>query len=278
MQKYILKQQFEGFSVSNSEGLHKGYDRFQSLLSQLEIHGAGVSTEDVNQKFLSSLPSAWSQVSLIMRTKPGVDNLSFDDMYNNLSSIEKKIKISLIVYSKLNKIKEYFGKRFVTQKELSAEQAFWLKHSSFSETPVISHTPVRIEAYSELPKVVKKRTTSDAITAGAWGFEHTKACFVTEILPVLKVLKDTFNAFDKTLLDEITELSIDNDQLLKQIRSQEIMHVAVNSVDILDVKKSSVNDCNKCLELETELLKKKDWIDKDVYDKLLKSYSTLQKH
>ncbi|GJU68867.1 ribonuclease H-like domain-containing protein [Tanacetum coccineum] len=26
MQKYILKQQFEGFSVSNSEGLHKGYD------------------------------------------------------------------------------------------------------------------------------------------------------------------------------------------------------------------------------------------------------------
>ncbi|GJZ84600.1 hypothetical protein Tco_0649939 [Tanacetum coccineum] len=48
MQKYILKQQFEGFSVSNSEGLHKGYDRFQSLLSQLEIHGAGVSTEDAN--------------------------------------------------------------------------------------------------------------------------------------------------------------------------------------------------------------------------------------
>ncbi|GJT21907.1 ribonuclease H-like domain-containing protein [Tanacetum coccineum] len=28
MQKYILKQQFEGFSVSNSEGLHKGYDSF----------------------------------------------------------------------------------------------------------------------------------------------------------------------------------------------------------------------------------------------------------
>ncbi|GJR26963.1 hypothetical protein Tco_1103195 [Tanacetum coccineum] len=48
MHKYILKQQFESFSVSNSEGLHKGYDRFQSLLSQLEIHGAGVSTEDAN--------------------------------------------------------------------------------------------------------------------------------------------------------------------------------------------------------------------------------------
>ncbi|GJT35988.1 ribonuclease H-like domain-containing protein [Tanacetum coccineum] len=92
MQKYILKQQFEGFSVSNSEGLHKGYDRFQSLLSHLEIHGAGVSTEDANQKFLRSLPSAWSQVSLIMRTKPGMDSLSFDDLYNNLRVFESDIK------------------------------------------------------------------------------------------------------------------------------------------------------------------------------------------
>ncbi|GJS20447.1 hypothetical protein Tco_0449079 [Tanacetum coccineum] len=92
MQKYILKQQFEGFSVLNSEGLHKGYDRFQSLLSQLEIHGPGVSTKDANQKFLRSLPSAWSQVSLIMRTKPGVDSLSFDDLYNNLRVFENNVK------------------------------------------------------------------------------------------------------------------------------------------------------------------------------------------
>ncbi|GJW27387.1 hypothetical protein Tco_0044262 [Tanacetum coccineum] len=109
-------------------------------------------------------------------------------------------------------------------------------------------------------------------------------------------LKDTFNAFDKTLLDEITkvqnvfnqmeaavgqcsidksaleiqikQLSIDNDQLLNQIMSQEFMHIAVNSVDILNVNKSCVDECNKCLELESELLKKKDFIEKDVYDKL----------
>ncbi|GJT60362.1 ribonuclease H-like domain-containing protein [Tanacetum coccineum] len=92
MQKYILKQPFEGFSVSNSEGQHKGYDRFQSLLSQLKIYGAGISTEDANQKFLRSLPSAWSQVSLIMRTKPGVDSLSFDDLYNNLRVFESDVK------------------------------------------------------------------------------------------------------------------------------------------------------------------------------------------
>ncbi|GJS22632.1 hypothetical protein Tco_0451264 [Tanacetum coccineum] len=60
--KYILKQQFEGFFVSNSEGLHKGYKRFLSLLSQLDIHGAGV------------------------------DSLSIDDLYNNLRVFEYDIK------------------------------------------------------------------------------------------------------------------------------------------------------------------------------------------
>nr|GEW56457.1 hypothetical protein [Tanacetum cinerariifolium] len=36
--------------VAREKGLHKGYDRFQTLLSQLEIHGAGVSHEDTNHK------------------------------------------------------------------------------------------------------------------------------------------------------------------------------------------------------------------------------------
>ncbi|GKD28738.1 hypothetical protein Tco_1239516, partial [Tanacetum coccineum] len=56
------------------------------------IHGAGVSTEDANQKFLRSLPVVWSQISLITRTKPGVDSLSFDDLYNNLRVFKPDVK------------------------------------------------------------------------------------------------------------------------------------------------------------------------------------------
>ncbi|GJZ85658.1 putative ribonuclease H-like domain-containing protein [Tanacetum coccineum] len=93
-----------GFTVSNSDGIHKGYERFQSLLSQLEIHGAGVSTEDANQKFLRSLPSAWLQVSLIMRNKPGMDSLSFDDLYNNLRVFENDVKGSNASSSNLQNI------------------------------------------------------------------------------------------------------------------------------------------------------------------------------
>ncbi|GJT34214.1 hypothetical protein Tco_0924633 [Tanacetum coccineum] len=63
MQKAVFKQQFEAFKISNSEGLEKGYDRFQQLLSQLEAHGAEVSTEDANHKFLRSLPPRMSNLA-----------------------------------------------------------------------------------------------------------------------------------------------------------------------------------------------------------------------
>ncbi|GKE26486.1 retrovirus-related pol polyprotein from transposon TNT 1-94 [Tanacetum coccineum] len=49
--------------------------------------------------------------------------------------------------------------------------------------------------------------------------------------------------------------------------SQEIMHIVANSVDSFDVKKSCVNDCSKCLELETKLLKMKDFIEKEAFVK-----------
>nr|GEW35844.1 ribonuclease H-like domain-containing protein [Tanacetum cinerariifolium] len=75
---------------SNDES--KKMQKFQTLLSQLEIHGAGVSHEDVNQKFLTSLPSSWSRVTLIMRTKLGLDTLNFNDLYNNLRVFERDVK------------------------------------------------------------------------------------------------------------------------------------------------------------------------------------------
>ncbi|GJR95999.1 hypothetical protein Tco_0268173 [Tanacetum coccineum] len=88
MQKAVFKQQFEAFTISSSEGLEKGYDRFQQLLSQLEAHGAEVSTEDANHKFLRSLPPGpiWH---MTMRTNPEIDNLFLIDLYNNLRVLEQ---------------------------------------------------------------------------------------------------------------------------------------------------------------------------------------------
>ncbi|GJV32966.1 ribonuclease H-like domain-containing protein [Tanacetum coccineum] len=92
MQKTILKQQYENFTASRSEGLDKIYDRFQKLISQLEIHGEVISQEDANLKLLRSLPLAWNNIALIMRNKPDLDTMSMDDLYNNLKVYEAEIK------------------------------------------------------------------------------------------------------------------------------------------------------------------------------------------
>ncbi|GJZ91022.1 hypothetical protein Tco_0662949 [Tanacetum coccineum] len=168
----------------------------------------------------------------------------------------------------------------------------------------------------QFDNVVKKQITLDALTEGEQGFEHTKAVFLKEIIPFLKTLKDIFNVFDKDLLKEVTEVQtvfnqmevvvqeyhvdkqsfeiqkkqflIENDRLLDQIISQDIMNIVVNSsLDIntsMNVNSSvamidSVNYvemCNKCLELKVELIKQHNMVEKDEYKKLSKRFSELE--
>ncbi|GJZ73947.1 hypothetical protein Tco_0638093 [Tanacetum coccineum] len=59
---------------------------------------------------------------------------------------------------------------------------------------------------------------------------------------------------DKNIFEiQIKQLRIDNDQLLNQIMSQEIVHIVANSVDIY-------------------------FVEREAYDKIVKSYSNLEKH
>ncbi|GKE87374.1 hypothetical protein Tco_1564849, partial [Tanacetum coccineum] len=115
--------------------------------------------------------------------------------------LEKKINIKPVDYAVLNQISKDFGKRFVPQQELSTEQAFWFQMSNPSNDSSDA-SPVKVDVPSELPKVslvnaslkklkfhlaqydsmVKKRITPDALTEGEWGFEHTKAVFINEII------------------------------------------------------------------------------------------------
>ncbi|GKB20698.1 retrotransposon protein, putative, unclassified [Tanacetum coccineum] len=48
-----------------------------------------------------------------------------------------------------------------------------------------------------------------------------------------------------------------------------------SSVDNASV---NVHECEKCLKLETELLNKKDFVKKGIYDKLFRNFTTLEKH
>ncbi|GJW03093.1 hypothetical protein Tco_1561949 [Tanacetum coccineum] len=107
---------------------------------------------------------------------------------NDPISKEKKINISLINHNELNKLAKDFGKRFVLQKKMFAEQAFWLPLSN-----------------PNFDKVVKVRTTPHAITEGSWGFEHTKKVF-KEVIPFINSLQASFKDFENGLHSELNEV------------------------------------------------------------------------
>ncbi|GJY60503.1 putative ribonuclease H-like domain-containing protein [Tanacetum coccineum] len=50
---------FTRIFVTEEEGLHKGYDRFQKILIQLNQVQARPDNDDINLKFLRALPSSW---------------------------------------------------------------------------------------------------------------------------------------------------------------------------------------------------------------------------
>nr|GFA58830.1 hypothetical protein [Tanacetum cinerariifolium] len=94
VQETLLKQQFENFSGSSSEGLDQIHDRLQKLVSQLEIHGVSLSQEDVNLKFLHCLPFEWKTHTLIWRNKTDLEDKSLDDLFNSLKIYESEVKHS----------------------------------------------------------------------------------------------------------------------------------------------------------------------------------------
>nr|GFA24702.1 ribonuclease H-like domain-containing protein [Tanacetum cinerariifolium] len=58
MRKSMLKQEFSEFRISEIEGFHKGYDRMQKILSQLNQLNAKPDTEEINLRVLRALPSS----------------------------------------------------------------------------------------------------------------------------------------------------------------------------------------------------------------------------
>nr|GFA34967.1 hypothetical protein [Tanacetum cinerariifolium] len=83
VQKNLLKQQYENFTGSSSESLNQIHDRLQKLISQLEILRESLSQEDINLKFLRSLPI-------------DLEDQSLDDLFNSLKIYEAEVKISAV--------------------------------------------------------------------------------------------------------------------------------------------------------------------------------------
>nr|GEV57539.1 putative ribonuclease H-like domain-containing protein [Tanacetum cinerariifolium] len=71
------------------------HDRLQKLVSQLEIHEVSMSQEDINLKFLRSLPPEWKTHTLIWRNKTNLEEHSLDDLFNSLRIYEAEVNPQL---------------------------------------------------------------------------------------------------------------------------------------------------------------------------------------
>nr|GEX91596.1 ribonuclease H-like domain-containing protein [Tanacetum cinerariifolium] len=90
------KTLMEAIEKRFGESLVQIHDRLQKLISQLEILGISLflSQEDINLKFLRSLPSGWRTHTLIWRNKTDLEEQSLDDLFNSLKIYDAEVKSS----------------------------------------------------------------------------------------------------------------------------------------------------------------------------------------
>nr|GEV93615.1 retrovirus-related Pol polyprotein from transposon TNT 1-94 [Tanacetum cinerariifolium] len=189
-------------------------------------------------------------------------------------AIKRKISNKPIDYVKLNKLYEDFGKRFIPQQELSTDKASWY-HMLNPSTKHSDALPVKIKAPKELLKVslvneslkklklhlfnfdkaVKIRTTPNARTED----------LLNEIMEVQIVFDEMNAAIQQSLVDKQClkiakkELFLENDRFSHPIMSQDVLLTVMNSMSLIDesvnVERKRNESCDKCFNLEVELLK-----------------------
>ncbi|GJR99680.1 hypothetical protein Tco_0316189 [Tanacetum coccineum] len=164
------------------------------------------------------------------------------------------------------------------------------------------------QLFSEFEKTCKKRITPTGITEGERGFEQTKTCYLTEVIPFFKTLQEHFEGIQKALTKEVKEMSdafdeleaeldqsivdrkhdeierknllIEHDNIIADGLSKEVFYVASNSElnvsRFTEMQKAHNVVKARCLELEAELSNLRDNIHKDNYNELLNRFSNLE--
>ncbi|GJU81607.1 retrovirus-related pol polyprotein from transposon TNT 1-94 [Tanacetum coccineum] len=211
----------------------------ESLTAELERYKERVKTFE--QRLNTDLST---QETLILEE---VSRSKMSEKVKDPEAIKQNISHKPIDYIKLNQLSKDFGKRFVPQQELSAEQAFWLQTSNpNNEESDIS--PGRIEAPSELPKEhiksmrendkeEKVKRDMDEIETINIELEHSVAKLLSEnkrlhkeIDHLKKIYKNQFDSIKRTrvrtkehsesLILQLNSKSVENADLKAQIQDK----------------------------------------------------------
>nr|GEY34565.1 hypothetical protein [Tanacetum cinerariifolium] len=268
-----------------------------SLSDQAMQHDPGVLNGQAAQKIIPNNAAFQTE-----------DLDTYDSDYDDVSNAKEEFKQSPVVDFIDNEIHSdsniILYSQYLQEAQLITVQDTTLQAQQ--DSMIISvieqiKPPVKVKVPSELPKVslvnaslkrlkfhlaqfdsvLKKRTTPNART------------------------EDIFNVFDKNILNETTkvqtvfdqmdavvqqssvdkqcleiakkELLLENDRLLQQIMSQDVLFTVMNSRSLIgetvNIERKGNEYYDKCFKLDAELLE-----SQNAYNDLLKSYSQLEKH
>nr|GEV93847.1 retrovirus-related Pol polyprotein from transposon TNT 1-94 [Tanacetum cinerariifolium] len=175
-----------------------------------------------------------------------------------------------------------------------------------SQVKIHIFTPIQL--FLEFDKTYKKRITLTGLTKGERGFEQTKECYLKEVIPFFKTLKEHFEGIQKALNKEMKEMKdvfeeletevaqnvvdrkhdeikrknllIVNDNLIAECLSKEVFCVATNS-ELNVSRPTKMHVANtiveaRCLELEAELSYLRDKSHNDDHNELVNRFSNLE--
>nr|GEU59289.1 retrovirus-related Pol polyprotein from transposon TNT 1-94 [Tanacetum cinerariifolium] len=275
-----------------SRDIHKQYAPMNH--SKFPLHKVSAATPSKSQPVLTTAARPGNPQQAL-KDKGVIDSRCFRHMTGNMSYLSdfEEINGGYVAFGDYSK--ENFLATFTPQTQLTPEQIFWSKDV----------LKMKVEALKEQAKAAKavkaltvKRITPTGLTKVEMGFEQTKECYLTEVIPFFKTLKEHFKGIQKALTKEIKEMKtifneleaevdqnivnrkcdeierknllITNDTLITNCLSKEVFYIVTNSE--LNVSRfSEMHDAYtfvqaRCLELEIELSKLKDKIQKDDHD------------
>nr|GEV93346.1 hypothetical protein [Tanacetum cinerariifolium] len=231
------------------------------------------------------------------------------NIYKEQVSIYKqraRVKITPPNYSKEN-----FMATFTLQTQLTPKQVFWSKEINAKKAddlkartpplPVLPpvtvyppNTPVHLvprtlpttsqvniglyvitQLFWDFEKTCKEMITPTGITEGERGFEKTKRCYLTEVIPFFNLLKEHFDGVQKSLVTEVRAMKTSFENLEAEVDQNAIdlkSDSAMTASRFHELSTAYIVAMNRVVELEAENSKLLEKIKNDDHDSMVKAF------
>nr|GEU64434.1 ribonuclease H-like domain-containing protein [Tanacetum cinerariifolium] len=114
-----------------------------------------------------------------------------------------------------------------------------------TKSQVKIHIFTLIQIFSKFDKTCKKRITPTGLTDGERGFEQTNACYLQEVIPFFKTIKDNFEGIQKSLTKEVKEMKDVFEELESEVAQCAVdrKHDAIDQKNLLIANDNLIAEC-----------------------------------